>query len=554
MSQSILQNLMEPIVPPALCQIKLTSGLPVVWMNERFSHLFEYGKEKWMEQGERQLGNILDQESQKILFGLSCQWKETSVQSGNIVFEGTIDAGEEGVTPVRIQASRMNGGSIAMLSFEKISTIKNAEKASLYERYLRESLCHSGNVLYEYEIASRKVTSFYPEVAFFQEPDMCKNIPESWIQAGRVLSFSHERLRKLFRKIDEGAAEAADLIRFCRREGEAIWSKLWISVLQETDGTAKKAFVFSQDVTMQKEMELTLLREQQYRKALVSHAIVCAQIDVTEDTFRTIMDTEEANPQSYTDYLKFREWRRIFEEDREKFWEYFSREALLKAFLEGKKDVFLEHRRYDKNGRIFWANAKIYFIQPPLSGHVEGLFCLEDINEKKQKSILLKYHSETDLLTTVFNRQATEQKIREELFASVPAEDCHALLMLDVDNFKQINDTYGHLVGDEVLHHIGEELKRCFRKYDVVGRVGGDEFLVFMKGIPGLEIAKKGAAKILKIFVENEKTLRSVSASIGVALYPRDGQNFKNLYQKADEALYRAKQTGKNRYFLSIDL
>ena len=126
--------------------------------------------------------------------------------------------------------------------------------------------------------------------------------------------------------------------------------------------------------------------------------------------------------------------------------------------------------------------------------------------------------------------------------------------MLDVDNFKQINDTYGHLVGDEVLHHIGEELKRCFRKYDVVGRVGGDEFLVFMKGIPGLEIAKKGAAKILKIFVENENALRSVSASIGVALYPRDGQNFKNLYQKADEALYRAKQTGKNRYFLSIDL
>ena len=60
-----------------------------------------------------------------------------------------------------------------------------------------------------------------------------------------------------------------------------------------------------------------------------------------------------------------------------------------------------------------------------MSGHVEGLFCLEDINEKKQKSILLKYHSETDLLTTVFNRQATEQKIREELFASVPAEDCH---------------------------------------------------------------------------------------------------------------------------------
>lgn len=128
--------------------------------------------------------------------------------------------------------------------------------------------------------------------------------------------------------------------------------------------------------------------------------------------------------------------------------------------------------------------------------------------------------------------------------------------MIDTDNFKQINDTQGHMIGDVVLTEIASGMKKLMRESDVVGRIGGDEFTVFMKDITSAEDAEEKAEELLHLFrhlFESEKSPIKVSCSMGIAIYPKDGASFKEIYASADKALYQAKSKGKNNYVIYND-
>ena len=114
-----------------------------------------------------------------------------------------------------------------------------------------------------------------------------------------------------------------------------------------------------------------------------------------------------------------------------------------------------------------------------------------------------------------------------------------------MDNFKQVNDVLGHMIGDEVIREMAHGLSSIFRSSDIVGRVGGDEFIVFLKDIVKLRGLLFKVESILKLFrqdFESEGKTITISASIGIALYPKDGSTFDQLYKKADKALYRSKK------------
>ena len=124
------------------------------------------------------------------------------------------------------------------------------------------------------------------------------------------------------------------------------------------------------------------------------------------------------------------------------------------------------------------------------------------------------------------------------------------MLLFDIDNFKKINDTMGHAFGDQVLKSLGEQLSMEFRKTDILGRIGGDEFAILLKDIKDDEIILKEGDKILQFFRQfkvGDYVKYSATASIGAAIYPRDGKDFQELYKSADNALYEAKKQGKNR-------
>lgn len=165
-----------------------------------------------------------------------------------------------------------------------------------------------------------------------------------------------------------------------------------------------------------------------------------------------------------------------------------------------------------------------------------------------QRSRTLETKADTDLLTDLYNKIATERKIKEYISEN-PNGDA-VLFVLDIDNFKKINDTRGHAFGDEVLKAIGIRLQTAFRSSDIVGRTGGDEFMVFLKDISSEAIIQKEIEKledVFRNFETGEYVKYSVTSSIGCALYSKDGKTFEELYKAADSALYMAKKRGKNQ-------
>jgi len=156
---------------------------------------------------------------------------------------------------------------------------------------------------------------------------------------------------------------------------------------------------------------------------------------------------------------------------------------------------------------------------------------------------------ESDSMTGLLNHGATFDYIKRYLRTEgVPGT--HALFMVDIDDFKNVNDTFGHQIGDETIRKIALAVKNTFRASDIVGRVGGDEFMVLMKNVPDIGYVKKKARELIEALRIpcDDGSVTGVSASVGIAVCRGADCVFEQIYAEADGALYRAKNAGKNRY------
>lgn len=199
-----------------------------------------------------------------------------------------------------------------------------------------------------------------------------------------------------------------------------------------------------------------------------------------------------------------------------------------------------------------WKNARNMLISLVVVVFVFGCIAMMiDIAGRiraYQQKKELENKADTDLLTGLNNKLATERKIKNYI-AENPESQC-MMFLLDVDDFKTFNDTMGHAFGDEVLGSLGGKISAIFRVSDIIGRVGGDEFMIFLKAVPTPEVVYKEAKKVEEFFRNfhvGGQTKYAVKASIGVAVFPHEGADFMALYKAADQALYKAKRRGKNQ-------
>lgn len=160
----------------------------------------------------------------------------------------------------------------------------------------------------------------------------------------------------------------------------------------------------------------------------------------------------------------------------------------------------------------------------------------------------LKVKAEIDEMTKLLNK-ATAEKMAKQILEEYPDEN-HAILMIDIDNFKNVNDSLGHDVGDHVISVVAGIISMQFGGSDIVGRIGGDEFMVFMKNVKDREDARRKAQNIVDAFCkkENLSIPDCVSVSIGMAFSDESGIGYEPLFKKADEALYVSKEKGKSCY------
>lgn len=204
-----------------------------------------------------------------------------------------------------------------------------------------------------------------------------------------------------------------------------------------------------------------------------------------------------------------------------------------------------EIRIKNKDGKFKWCSLYCTMSYDS-SGNKKSLIgSLADINELKHVNELLKEEVQIDPMTNVYNKTTTQYIISETLINE--SKNNHAFMLMDIDDFKGINDNFGHLYGDSVLIKFASRLKRIFRNYDIIGRVGGDEFVVFMKNVGDINLVLKKANEInvnCKSFLVGKSEYK-ISCSIGIVL--TDGcSDYDDIFANADRALYQSKANGKD--------
>ena len=235
------------------------------------------------------------------------------------------------------------------------------------------------------------------------------------------------------------------------------------------------------------------------------------------------------------------------------------------AFFAGMWDAILGTGRWQgeiwnrrKDGSVYPERLTISAVKDDTGGvmHYVGVFF--DITEIKRANDLLDHQAHHDHLTGLPNRLLLEDRLCGALLRAQREQTQVAVLFVDLDRFKNINDSLGHQVGDRVLCEVARRFCALTRESDTVARLGGDEFLIVMEGIHDPAVASRIADKIIDDLRIHPVTLEQeffVGASIGISLFPQDGDNSSTLLKNADAAMYRAKERGRDTYeFFSDDL
>lgn len=211
----------------------------------------------------------------------------------------------------------------------------------------------------------------------------------------------------------------------------------------------------------------------------------------------------------------------------------------------------LELEEICKDGSIIWVEVKMSFLRDETGRATGVLGVTREITRRKQAEETIRQLAYYDTITGLPNRTLLNDRIGVAIAHAQRDHHMLTVMMLDLDHFKEVNDTLGHRVGDSLLRHVGKRLKDVLRKTDTAARMGGDEFVVLLPNMTKIEYANTVARKILtalrKPFNVDGHEIKC-TASIGIATYPLCGGCSDELIKNADMAMYRAKEQGRDRY------
>jgi diguanylate cyclase (GGDEF)-like protein/PAS domain S-box-containing protein len=229
-------------------------------------------------------------------------------------------------------------------------------------------------------------------------------------------------------------------------------------------------------------------------------------------------------------------------------------------FYESFWKALLEHKRWQgeiwnrkKDGVVYPAWLRISAMEDEQGEVVHYVAVYNDITERKQIEQRLEFLATHDPLTNLPNRALFNDRVRHAVELASRSENKAAMMFLDLDGFKEVNDSLGHEAGDQLLMDLSTRLREQLRESDTLARLGGDEFAFVIENINDRAAAEKVARKILGTIAETmviDGQAVSITGSLGVCIYPDNGEEVEVLLKNADTAMYRAKGAGRNQYWV----
>jgi diguanylate cyclase (GGDEF)-like protein/PAS domain S-box-containing protein len=335
--------------------------------------------------------------------------------------------------------------------------------------------------------------------------------------------------------------------RHLRGDGGHVDLSFNVIPLRDPSGAIIGATGTARDVTQTKLADAALYESvERLRLAVDAADLYYWEWSVSEDRFSWgrepggLLGSSAEDGQAYPDLRTL-----VHIDDRERF------NAAANRTLETGEAYFCEFRIVGREGRIRWlaARGKLVFGNRGRAERIIGVS--QDVSDRKRHEEEVQFLAYHDTLTGLPNRRLLDDRLRQAVYSAQRRDTRLAVMVIDLDHFKNVNDTLGHKAGDAVLREVANRLAGCVRKADTLARQGGDEFVIVIPELPLEADCAVVAEKILRtlspeILVDGRGF--SIGASIGIRQFPGDAGDGESLLRNADVAMYRAKELGRNNY------
>lgn len=389
-----------------------------------------------------------------------------------------------------------------------------------------------------YMVNQKKFLSGFPKIlsysAFFSEY-AAKTLPLSAADNARLHHAFHKTMERHVRTINEVKLTSGE------------WVRLQFSTYEKKEDGEFVLIGFIEDISREKQEYLTYLKETQFYHMLLSEKEAYGHFNITRNQFYGMggiwnLYNELTEDLTYTQlYTRFIH-KVVHMDDRRSYLELMDCNNLMQSYQNGITRLKLEFRRIIEQNKMMWMEIEILLFKEPLQNELMALMYLTDIDERKKSGFQLRYESEIDQLTDVYNKKSAETKIIHCL--RKPAE-LRAFLILDLDNFKEINDSFGHKAGDEILILFAAHLKTVFHENCIVGRFGGDEFIVLMEQVSSNHEVDEALLNLYQKLQDNK--LYDIKFSAGITMI-KGSSDYETVFAQADKTLYQVKNSQKGLY------
>ncbi len=426
--------------------------------------------------------------------------------------------------------------------------MQEEQTAERTQRELQSIARQCGLLIGRYDPAADRISRMYGGGAGLALFPAAPAAPAQ-LAAQRVLPESRACFLRLFAEIRSGKPEGGCNVQL-QAYGSPRWNRLEYTRMDGQNGPW--ALLTAQDNTEQQEQVQAAEKWHARMSSLLEGSLLYAEINLTADTVEQI---RAKNLREIPLVATLRQTvalgapGRLDAETRRLYRRFFDPARLLRAFEDGKTSDTLDYGMELPSGEKSWRRASIGMVRYPHSGDVMLAVVFSEASDQHKVLEQLTHCAFHDPLTGALNRAGVSDRAAR-VFDDAP-DKLYAMFSLDLDDFKQINDRMGHQSGDLVLRQAGAVLRQTFRSDDIVGRFGGDEFVVLIAGRLTPEFLERKARELLRsMYLETQEGEKiPFSVSIGIA-FGREDVSFDKLYRLADRALYAAKREGKNCFHL----
>ncbi len=529
---------------------------PIPYINGNLFLMFGYSAEEVAEMHKNGLRNLINQED---------------IREANAILRKASDEGVDRLTleyrmykkdgsTARVQeiASRFvdEDGSVGFISvFTDITErYEMLEQLRRNEKIMSMVGEHSDRIVYYYDFAKDVLRAINVEVALSNGlTDHCYDPINTLFDYSLIHPDSVGALNTLIDMMNRGDRNGDVKLHINCLDDTDRWFDTCFTAMPDDNGNTVGAVISLLDVTEQHDHEISHARYMDTINNAISNKSVFLEIDLNTESVEKQIGiiepyTESFLDKTYAETVSYLSGSITKKKQQRRVDAYLSKEMLLEAYNDSQRIISDNWPvALDDNTKI-WIHCSVQLVKDPYTEHIKLLMTLNDVTESMLKQLNIIHKAENDGLTGLYNRSTIEQKIKESLDANYKNS---VFMLIDLDDLKYINDTLGHAQGDRAICAISDELISTFKGIGMEGRLGGDEFLVFIPNLSESESIDNIASSLLRRLTAikiGENDDNCLHCSMGISIADDDAHDFASLYKRADMALYHVKQNGKNDF------